>query len=85
MTIHYVIQNQFGLYLGKQAEWLTPSQGNQILHSPHKDEMLNSLIELNAKDINVRAQVIDVPVNEKNLPLCPEQSSQRQDAQRDVL
>lgn len=78
MTTLYVIQNQFGLYWGKQSEWLSPSQASQILHSQHKDEMLNNLIELNTKDINIRAKVLAVPTNDKNQPICPEQNTQLQ-------
>ncbi len=51
----YIIKNHDESILGKDLEWLDGRDTNQIFKTEHRDIALNQLIELNAKDINLRA------------------------------
>jgi hypothetical protein len=55
--------------LGKDLEWLDGSDVSQIFNTEHRDIALNQLIELNAKDINLRAQIIECEADKKGRPI----------------
>lgn len=65
----YLIQNQAGAYLDKQLQWPLIADPNQLFRTPHRDVALNQLVEINAKDISIRAAVVSCEVNEKGLPI----------------
>ena len=70
MENKFVIRNQDNLYLAKnKEEWVTGEEPAQVLGLKHHDEALNTLIEKNAKEIMMRGEIIEVPVNEKNRPI----------------
>ena len=56
--IKFVLQNADGRYFGKDLEWIVKLKASAIFCYEHQDQALNKLVELNAKDINLRAQVI---------------------------
>lgn len=64
----YVIQNQHRQYLDKHGNWYSGKDLRQLYRSRHHDEALNTLIELNARDIELRGQVLNVKTDDKNLP-----------------
>ncbi len=65
----FIISNQNGLFLGKQAQWLDENEPAAVWRSPHRDIALNHLIESNARDIDQRMVLLQCPVNEKDIPL----------------
>lgn len=69
MSILFVIKNQDELYLTKQSEWEDGRDANQLFKSPHHDIALNTLIEVNSKDITLRGEIISVDSNAKGLPV----------------
>lgn len=64
----FVIKNQHDLYLGKQQNWLSGKEKNAVYRADHHDEALNYLIEMNAKDISVRGEIIQTQLDEKKQP-----------------
>lgn len=56
--IKFVLQNADGRYLGKDLDWIDKLKASAVFCYEHQDQALNKLVELNAKDINLRAQVI---------------------------
>lgn len=64
----FVIRNQQGLYLTRQNEWVDGHDPAPLFKTPFRDAALNTLIELNAKDIELRGVLAEVEVNEKGLP-----------------
>lgn len=64
----YIIQTRGGKYLSKQVEWLDHCPPSQLFATPYKDVALNQLIELNTRDINLRATVVDCDSDDKGLP-----------------
>lgn len=72
----YLIQNQAGAYLDKQLNWCLIPDPNQLFRTPHRDVALNQLVELNARDISIRASVVSCEVNDKGLPIVDTQSTE---------
>ena len=83
MTDVYVIRNQLGHYWGKSKAWVDGSEPRTVMRSPHRDEATNTLVELSAKDIDLRGEIIAVALSDKGdpqveaseipVPLTPEQ------------
>jgi hypothetical protein len=65
----YIIKNHDESILGKDLEWLDGTDANQIFKTEHRDIALNQLIELNAKDINLRAQIVECEADKKGRPI----------------
>jgi hypothetical protein len=64
----FVIRNQHGLYLTRQNEWVDGHDPAPLFKTPFRDVALNTLIELNAKDIELRGVITEAEVNDKGLP-----------------
>ena len=56
----YIIQAFSGEFLDKNLAWVKEAKPDALFQAPHKDVALNQLLELNAKDVNLRARVVDV-------------------------
>jgi len=65
----FVIQNQHGYYLTRQNEWNDGHDAAALFKTPYRDIALNTLIELNAKDIELRGNIVSVALNEKGVPI----------------
>ena len=65
----FVIRNQLGQYLTRGNEWVDGYDAAPLYKTPFRDVALNSLSELNAKDIELRGEIIEVDVNERGLPV----------------
>lgn len=72
MTI-FILQNQHQQYLEKSLEWNNEADPNQLFKTPHKDVALNQLMELNSKDILLRASVISCELSSAGNPVLPPQ------------
>jgi hypothetical protein len=68
MTEVYVIRNQFGHYWGKGKAWVDGSEARAVMRSPHRDEATNTLVELSAKDVELRGEVMAVSLTERGEP-----------------
>ena len=83
MTEVFVIRNQLGHYWGKSKAWVDGAEPRAVMRSPHRDEATNTLVELSARDIDLRGEVLAVPLSERGepeveasaipVPLTPEQ------------
>jgi hypothetical protein len=67
MTL-FIIQNHQGEFLDKQLNWAPPGDIGNLFHTPHRDVALNQLIELNARDVQLRAGVVTCSADEKGRP-----------------
>lgn len=65
----YIIKSHDESILGKDFDWLDGTNASLIFKTPHRDIALNQLIELNAKDINLRAQIIECEADKKGRPI----------------
>ena len=71
MAKAYVIRNQIGQYLTRKGEWVSGKDGSVLFNQPHYDQALNQLIEINAKDIELRGTVLEVGVDDSKRPPVP--------------
>ena len=69
MSATFVIRNQQGQYLTRKGEWASGRDAAVLYHQPHYDQALNHLIEINAKDIELRGEVLELALNEKKRPV----------------
>ena len=65
----YILKTQNNLVLNKNFEWSSEPHRDSVFSSLHRDIALNQLIELNAKDINLRAQIIECEADKKGRPV----------------
>ena len=64
----FVIKNQADLFLNKQGEWVDAAQPATLYRTVHRDEAVNTVFEVSAKDMYLRAEVLACKVDEKGQP-----------------
>lgn len=82
----FIIRNQNRLYLDKHGQWCAGEETRHLYRTPHHDEALNTLIELSAKDINLRGKVIEAALDDKMQPAVEpavSEAGQSQEADHD--
>ena len=65
----FVVCNQLGQYWGKKKKWVDGTDPKRVLTCKHEDEAVNQLVELGARDIDLRGEVRAVETNERGIPL----------------
>lgn len=68
----FVIRNQTGQYLTRKGEWVSGRDTSALFHQPWYDQALNQLIEINAKDIELRGTVVALEQDDKGRPVVLE-------------
>ena len=68
MTEVYLLQNNEGLLLSKQWEWLDIASHSSWYYTEYKDEALNTRLELTIKHPIMRINIIKCPLNDKGHP-----------------
>lgn len=69
MTEVYVIRNQLGHYWGKSKAWVSGADPRAVLRVKHRDEGVNTLVELSARNIELRGEVIAAELSERGEPV----------------
>jgi|TARA_B110000090_G_scaffold192150_1_gene225317 hypothetical protein len=64
----FIIKSHDGSLLGKDLAWVDGANANLIFTAQHRDIALNQLIELNAKDIHLRAEIAECEADKKGRP-----------------
>jgi hypothetical protein len=70
MTV-FILQNQHDQFLDKSLQWVNHCGAKQLFKNSHRDIALNQLMELNAKDIQLRAKLVTCPLDAKGNPVLP--------------
>jgi uncharacterized caspase-like protein len=70
MTI-FILQNQHDQFLDKSLQWVNNCGAKQLFKNSHRDIALNQLMELNAKDIQLRAKLVTCQLDAKGNPVLP--------------
>ncbi|MDG2019183.1 MAG: hypothetical protein P8J25_07040 [Porticoccaceae bacterium] len=73
--VRYILQLSDDRCLGKDLMWTSDIKNTPLFQSEHQDIALNKLIELNAKDISLRAKVTSCEIDSKGRVIVPESSS----------
>ena len=68
MTEVFLIRNQHGHYWGKGKAWVDGHEARAVYRSRHQDEAINTLVELSAKDIELRGEVVAATLSERGEP-----------------
>ncbi|OUS14012.1 hypothetical protein A9Q89_00625 [Gammaproteobacteria bacterium 53_120_T64] len=71
----FVLQDMSDNFLTKALEWRDDCSPVEVYCSPHKDVALNHLLEVNAKNPDLRARVVSCEAGPKNRPLLPQTQS----------
>ena len=69
MTDVFIIRNQLGHFWAKSKTWVSGSEPRTVYRAKHEDEALNTLVELSAKDIDLRGEVVSAELSERGEPL----------------
>lgn len=72
MKTAFLLQNQLKHLLNKQREWVDATDLKSLYQTPHKDEAINQKVEVNAKDYTQRIHLLECPLNDKGLPIIPD-------------
>ena len=64
----FVLQNAEGYFLNKSGEWQDGRDPASLYRTPHKDEAMNQLFEVNSRDITLRLKIVCCEVNHKKIP-----------------
>ena len=64
----YVIRNQQGAFWSKGKEWVDGRDARQVARYRHQDEAVNTLVELSAKNVDLRGRIEAVPLSERGEP-----------------
>lgn len=67
--IVFVIRNQNDQYLEKKHGWQSGKDAAALYFTAHHDEALNTLLEINSKDIELRGYIIEVDKDDKKRPI----------------
>ena len=65
----FVIRNQLQQFWTRASDWVDGREPQRLLKFRHRDEALNQLVELSAKDIELRGEVVRTHINERGEPI----------------
>ena len=68
MTDTFVIRNQLGHYWGKGKHWVDGSEPKTVMKLAHHDQAINTLVELSARDIELRGEIVEAELNARGEP-----------------
>jgi hypothetical protein len=74
MTL-FIVRDATGNLLTKDLSWTMDCVTTELFKTPHKDVALNQLLELNASDVGLRAQIVACEVDNKNRPVIRDNPS----------
>ncbi|MBU3068926.1 hypothetical protein KOI40_03790 [Aestuariicella sp. G3-2] len=73
MSTIFLLQNQHKHLLNKQGEWVDGREANTLFRTPHRDEALNQMIEVNARDYTLRIKILECSLSDRGLPLLKDE------------
>ncbi|MEO0436332.1 MAG: hypothetical protein AAF098_05445 [Pseudomonadota bacterium] len=65
----FVICNHLNQFWTRSEQWVDGREPKRVLKLKHQDEALNLLVEISAKDIELRGKVEKLPLNEQGEPV----------------
>jgi len=71
----YILQTCDGRCLSKDLDWTAEMTSDNLFKVEHQDVALNQLIELNAKDIDLRAKIVRCKFDPAGQLIEPDQCS----------
>jgi len=74
----YVLQAQNNYILDRELEWPSEIIAKRIFNTPHRDIALNQLVELNTKDVNLRAKVVECELGPNGVPILSVEATSKE-------
>jgi hypothetical protein len=68
MSSVFVIRNHLGQFLSRQKEWLADGDVAAVFAAQHRDQAINTLVEVNAHEIDMRCQVLEATADDRGRP-----------------
>ena len=68
MNKTFILQNQDKHFLGKNKDWVDGYDANGVFKTIYKDEAINQMVEISAKDYQQRVKIIACDLDDKGLP-----------------
>ena len=65
----FIICNQLGQFWTRAGEWVDGREPQRILKLKHRDEAVNQVVELSARDIELRGEVRSCELGERGQPI----------------
>ncbi|MFT5482297.1 MAG: hypothetical protein ACI9GW_000946 [Halieaceae bacterium] len=69
MNQRFVVSNESGHYYSKSKAWTDGRDAGRVYCPQHRDEALNTLLEINSRDIDLRGMILEVETNHRGLPV----------------
>jgi hypothetical protein len=69
MNQAFILQNQALYFFGKNKEWVDGYDASALYKTPHRDEAVNLMVEITAKDYQQRIKVLCCDLDDKALPM----------------
>ncbi len=64
----FIIRNQIGQFWIRAGEWVDGREPQRIMKLKHRDEAVNLLVELSAKDVALRGEILPCTLDERGEP-----------------
>lgn len=68
ITEVFVIRDQNGCYWGKSREWQDGRDPRQLARYRHRDEAVNTLVEISARNSELRGEIVAATLSERGEP-----------------
>jgi hypothetical protein len=64
----FVIRNQQGHYWTRAKDWVDGREPQRVMKLKHRDEVVNQLVELSAKNIDLRGEIVSCSLTDRGGP-----------------
>ncbi|MBN8429703.1 hypothetical protein JF535_02440 [Microbulbifer salipaludis] len=71
MSHVYVLTNQHQQFLSKSNEWIDGRESTKLFRTEHKDVAINQMFEANTRDVSLRIELLECPLDSKKHPQVP--------------
>ncbi|WP_299594050.1 hypothetical protein [uncultured Microbulbifer sp.] len=72
MSHVYVLTNQHQQFLSKSNEWIDGRENNKLFRTEHKDVAINQMFEANTRNVSLRIELLECPLDTKKHPQVPD-------------
>jgi|GEM_PF-1174199 len=71
MSHVYVLTNQHQQFLSKSNEWIDGRESSKLFRTEHKDVAINQMFEANTRNVSLRIELLECPLDSKKHPEIP--------------
>ena len=71
MSHVFLLRNQQSYFFNRQGEWVSGREASSLFKALHRDEAINEVFEISARDFGQRIEVVEVATSDKGVPQIP--------------